>query len=188
VSQLSFADFSAATNERDEEQDTIAGNPELEPEQVWRYNLNLDYRLPNDGGVLNSRLFYYDVNDSIDRIDISTSPTNLATTNGNVGDGTVIGLNLNSSIRLGFLNMPQAVITAGLLVQDSYIDDPLIAMERKVVPFDRGNFRFGFRHDVPSQNLNYGLNYRDGIDGNRPFYDIDNVIYIGSNSNLNLFA
>ena len=188
VSQLSFADFSAATNERDEEQDTIAGNPELEPEQVWRYNLNLDYRLPNDGGVLNSRLFYYDVNDSIDRIDISTSPANLASTNGNVGDGTVYGLNLNASIRLGFLNLPQAVFTAGLLVQDSYIYAPLIAKERKVVPFDRGNFRFGFRHDVPSQNLNYGFNYRDGIDGNRPFYDIDNVIYIGSSSNLNLFA
>ncbi len=188
VSQLRFSDFSAATNERDEEQDTIAGNPELVQEQVWRYNLNLDYRLPNDGGVLNSRLFYYDVGDSIDRIDISSSPSNLATTNGNVGDGTVVGLNLNASIRLGFLNLPQAVITAGLLVQDSYIDDPLIATERKVVPFDRGNVRFGFRHDVPSQNLNYGFNYRDGIDGNRPFYDIDNVIFIGSNSNLTLFA
>lgn len=188
VSQLRFSDFSAATNERDEEQDTVAGNPELQQEQVWRYNVNLDYRLPNDGGVLNSRLFYYDVGDSIGRIDISTSATNLATTNGNVGDGTVVGLNLNASIRLGFINLPQAVITAGLLVQDSHIYAPLIAKERKVVPFDRGNIRFGFRHDVPSQNLNYGFNYRDGIDGNRPFYDIDNVIFIGSNSNLTLFA
>ncbi|PCJ19692.1 MAG: hypothetical protein COA96_16140 [SAR86 cluster bacterium] len=188
VSQLSFRDFSAAINDRDEEQDTFAGNPELEQEQVWRYNVNLDYRLPNDGGVLNSRIFYYNVGDSIDRIDVSTSPTNLATTNGNVGDGTVFGLNLNASIRLGFVNLPQAVITAGLLVQDSYIDDPLIAMERRVVPFDRGNFSVGFRHDVPSKGLNYGFNYRDGFDGNRPFYDINNVIFIGSRSNLNLFA
>ena len=58
------------------------------------------------------------------------------------------------------------------------------------MPFDRGNFRLGFRHDIPSQNFNYGLNYRDGFDGNRPFYDIDNVIFIGSGmvSNLSLFA
>ncbi|MEX0962848.1 MAG: TonB-dependent receptor [Pseudohongiellaceae bacterium] len=188
VSQLRFSDFSATANDRDETQDTIAGNPELEPEEVWRYNVNLDYRLPNDGGVLNSRLFYYDVGNSIDRIDISPSPDNLATTNGNVGDGKVLGLNLNASIRLGFLNLPQTVVTAGLLVQDSSIKDPMLQDERKVVPFDRGNVRFGFRHDVPSQNLNFGLNYRDGIDGNRPFYDINNVIYIGSNSNLNLFA
>ncbi len=188
VSQLNFSDFSAAANDRDETQDTIAGNPELEQEQVWRYNVSLDYRLPNDGGVLNSRLFYYDVGNSIDRIDISPSPTRLATTNGNVGDGKVLGLNLNASIRLGFLNLPQAVITAGLLVQDSSIYAPLIEKKRKVVPFDRGNVRFGFRHDLPSKNFNYGFNYRDGIDGNRPFYDIDNVIFIGSNSNLNLFA
>lgn len=188
VSQLRFSDFSASANDRDETQDTIAGNPELEQEEVWRYNVNLDYRLPNDGGVLNSRLFYYDVGNSIDRIDVSTSPTNLATTNGNVGDGTVYGLNLNASIRLAFLGLPQAVVTAGLTTQDSKIFAPLIGKNRKVVPFDRGNVRFGFRHDVPSRRFNYGFNYRDGIDGNRPFYDIDNVIFIGSNSNLNLFA
>lgn len=188
VSQLRFSDFSAAANDRDETQNILAGNPELEQEEVWRYNVNLDYRLPNDGGVLNSRLFYYDVGNSIDRIDVSTSPTNLATTNGNVGDGTVYGLNLNASIRLGFLNLPQAVVTAGLLVQDSKIFSSLIGKNRKVVPFDRGNFSLGFRHDVPSQNFNYGFNYRDGHDGNRPFYDINNVIFIGSNSNLSLFA
>jgi len=190
VSQLRFSDFTAAANDRDETQNILAGNPELEQEQVWRYNVNLDYRLPNDGGVLNSRLFYYDVGNSIDRIDVSASKANLATTNGNVGDGTVYGLNLNASIRLGFLNLPQAVVTGGLLVQDSKIFSPLIGKNRKVVPFDRGNVRIGFRHDVPAQNFNYGFNYRDGIDGNRPFYDIDNVIWIGSGmfSNLSLFA
>ncbi|MEZ5490159.1 MAG: hypothetical protein R3F50_07550 [Gammaproteobacteria bacterium] len=188
VSQLRFSDFSAATNDRDEDQDTLAGNPELVPEESWRYDLNIDYRLPADGGVLNTRLFYYDISNVIDRIDISSSPGRLATTNGNVGDGTVYGLNINASLRLGIINLPQAVLTAGLLVQDSFIDDPMIAMERKVVPYDRGRVSLGFRHDIPSINLNYGFNYFDGIDGNRPFFDIDNVIYIGSNSNLNLFV
>ncbi|PCH58969.1 MAG: hypothetical protein COC19_07975, partial [SAR86 cluster bacterium] len=143
VSQLSFADFSAATNNRDEDQDTIAGNPELEPEQSWRYNLNLDYRLPNDGGVLNSRLFYIDVEDSIGKIDISPSQDVLRTTNGNVGSGEVLGLSLDASIRFGFIGLPEAVMSAGLLVQDSSIDDPLIGFERKVVPYDRGSFSLG---------------------------------------------
>ena len=57
VSQLSFADFSASTNLMDEDQDTIAGNPELVQEESWRYNVNLDYRLPNDGGVLTYGFF-----------------------------------------------------------------------------------------------------------------------------------
>lgn len=188
VAQLRFSDFSAATNNQDEDQDTIAGNPELVQEESWRYNMNLDYRLPNDGGVLSSRLFFYDIDENIGRIDISHLSSGLSTTNGNVGSGTVLGLNLNASIRFGFLGMPSALMTAGLLVQESLIDDPLIARERKVVPYDRGSFNFGFRHDVSNRGLNYGFNYRDGIDGNRPFWDINNVLFIGSRSNLTVFV
>ncbi|MCH8175387.1 MAG: TonB-dependent receptor plug domain-containing protein [Proteobacteria bacterium] len=187
VSQLSFADFSAAINERDEDQDTIAGNPQLEPEESWRYTLRLDYRLPDDGGVLNARLFYYEIENVNGRIDISQQADPLESSNGNVGTGSVLGLNLNASIRFGFIGLPQALLTAGLLVQDSAVHDPLIGFERKVVPFDRGSFRLGFRHDVPTLGLNYGFDYDDRIDGNRTLFDINNVLYLGSGSNLTLF-
>jgi outer membrane receptor for ferrienterochelin and colicins len=185
VSQLSFADFSAGINAQDDDQDTVAGNPELEQEETWRYNINLDYRLPNDGGVLNSRFFYYDVSQSIGKIDISPDPQHLTSTNGNVGDGKVFGLYLNASIRLGFINLPQAVITAGLNLEDAYLYDPLIGKKRTIIPFDRGAIRLGFRHDIPTQNLSYGLNYQDGIGGmggtggNRVRYDIDSVQFFG---------
>ena len=188
VSQLSFGDFSRNTNQQDEDKDTIAGNPELKQRQSWRYTANFDYRLPNDGGVLNSRLFYYDFDGDIGRIDVSKSLTELESTNGNVGDGKVLGLNLDASIRLGVLGLPQALLTGGVLFQKAEISDPLIAKKRRVVPYDRGNIRLGFRHDVSRWNLNYGFNYRDGIDGNRPFWDIDNVLFIGSPSNLMVFV
>ena len=188
VSQLGFADFSANTNERDEDQDTIAGNPELEQEQSWQYSMNLDYRLPNDGGVLSSRLFYFDVANSIGRIELHTPDARLAATNGNVGDGSVLGFNFDASVRFGFLGLPQALATFGLLLQDSAIDDPLIGFERKVVPYDRGSFRIGFRHDVSRLGLNYGFSYRDRIDGNRTLFDIDNVLYLGSQSDLTVFV
>ena len=188
VTQLGFADFSANTNQRDEDQDTIAGNPELEQEQIWQYRLNLDYRLPNDGGVLSSRLFYNDVGNSIGRIELSTPGPGLAATNGNVGDGSVLGFNFDASIRFGFVGMPQALATFGLLLQDSAIDDPLIGFERKVVPFDRGSFNIGFRHDVSGLGLNYGFNYRDRIGGNRTLFDVDNVLYLGAASDLTAFV
>ena len=188
VSQLSFGDFSRNTNQQDEDKDTIAGNPELEQRQSWRYTANFDYRLPDDGGVLNSRLFYYDFDGDIGRIDVSKSLTELESANGNVGDGKVLGLNLDASIRLGVLGLPQALLTGGVLFQKAEISDPLIAKKRRVVPYDRGNIRLGFRHDVSRWNLNYGFNYRDGIDGNRPFWDIDNVLFIGSPSNLMVFV
>jgi outer membrane receptor for ferrienterochelin and colicins len=197
VSQLSFRDFSAGVNQQDDDQNTVAGNPELEQEETWRYNINLDYRLPNDGGVLNSRFFYYDVGNSIGKIDISPDPNNLLSTNGNVGDGKVFALYLNASIRLGFLNLPQAVITAGLNLEDAYLYDPLIGKKRTIIPFDRGGYRFGYRQDIPEWNLSFGLNYADGIGnmggtgGNRVQYDIDNVLFYGSGKirpNLTLFA
>lgn len=187
VSQLSFADFAATANNRDEDQNTFIGNPELEQEESWQYSFNLDYRLPNDGGVLNSRLFYYDVDKSIGRIDISLSPTLLESTNGNVGRGKIVGLNLDASLRFGFIGFPQALLTAGLLVQNSRIPDPLIESVRKVVPFDRGSWRVGFRQDVARYALSYGINYTDRFDGNRTIWDIDNVLFIGSSSNLTAF-
>jgi hypothetical protein len=91
----------------------VAGNPELAQEESWRYNVNLDYRLPNDGGVLSSRFFYFDNRNAIGKIDVSPNPQTLVSTNGNVGDGKIFGLYLNASIRLGFLNLPQAVIRRG---------------------------------------------------------------------------
>ena len=197
VSQLSFRDFSAGINQQDDDQDTVAGNPELEQEEVWRYNINLDYRLPNDGGVLNSRFFYYDVGNSIGKIDISPDSENLISTNGNVGDGKIFGLYLNASIRLGFLNIPQALVTAGINLEDAYIYDPLIGKKRTVIPFDRGAIRLGYRHDIPELSLSYGMNYQDGIGGmggtggNRVQYDIDNVIFYSSGKvrpNLSFFA
>ena len=197
VSQLSFRDFSAGVNPQDDDQNTVAGNPELEQEQTWRYNVNLDYRLPNDGGVLNSRFFYYDVRDSIGKVDISPDPQNLLSANGNVGDGKVFGLYLNASIRLGFLNLPQAVITVGLNLEDAYIYDPLIAKKRTIIPFDRGGFRLGYRQDIPERNLSFGLNYQEGFGemggtgGNRVQYDIDNVVFYNGGKmqpNLTFFA
>lgn len=197
VSQLSFRDFSAGVNPQDDDQNTVAGNPELEQEQTWRYNVNLDYRLPNDGGVLNSRFFYYDVRDSIGKVDISPGPKNLLSANGNVGDGKVFGLYLNASIRLSFLNLPQGVITAGLNLEDAYIYDPLITKKRTIIPFDRGGFRLGYRQDIPEKNLSFGLNYQEGFGemggtgGNRVQYDIDNVVFYSGGKmqpNLTFFA
>ncbi|MEX0619317.1 MAG: TonB-dependent receptor [Pseudohongiellaceae bacterium] len=188
VSQLNFADFVAATETRDDDQDVIGGNAELVQEESWQYNLNLEYRLPSDAGLLNANVYYYDIENVIGRIDVSTGPDRLQTVNGNAGDGKVLGLNVYGSVRLGFINLPQALVTGGVNVRDSAIDDPLIGFERRVVPYDRGNFRLGFRHDVVSRGLNYGFNYRDGIDGNRPFWDIDKVQFLASNSDLTVFA
>ncbi|GJM14201.1 MAG: hypothetical protein DHS20C12_26040 [Pseudohongiella sp.] len=174
VSQLSFRDFSRNTNDRDDDQDTRVGNPLLEPEESIRAEVGLDYRLPNDGGAINARYFYYDFDNKIGLIDVSPSPTDLQSTNGNVGPGQAYGLILNTSLRLGVINLPSALLTAVLTLQESeFDDDPFTPREHGFVPFDRGGLRLGFRHDVTSQNISYGANWLLLIKDGRRGFDID---------------
>ena len=174
VSQLSFGDFSQNTNNNDDDQDTFAGNPSLEPEESLRAEFGLDYRLPNDGGAINARYFYYDFDNKIGKIDISPSIDNLQSTNGNVGPGQAYGLILNTSIRLGFLNLPSALLTGVLTLQESeFDDDPFTPREHGFAPFDRGGLRLGYRHDVTSLNLSYGFNWLLLIKDGRRGFDVD---------------
>lgn len=174
VSQLSFGDFSRNTNDRDDDQDTFSGNPLLEPEESIRAEFGLDYRLPNDGGAINARYFYYDFDNKIGRIDASPSPTDLQSTNGNVGPGQAYGLILNTSLRLGIINLPSALLTAVLTLQESeFDDDPFTPREHGFAPFDRGGLRLGYRHDVTSQNLSYGFDWLLLIKDGRRGFDID---------------
>ena len=174
VSQLSFADFSESSKEDDDEQDTQAGNPQLEPEESTQLDLSMDYRLPNDGGTLNGRVFYYRFDNKIGRIDISRSPTQLASTNGNVSPANAYGLSLNSSLRLARFGMPRALLTTGVSVQRAYYtDNPFVPHRIRFFPYDRGGLNLGFRNDVPSQSLNYGINFFDRFDGNRYNYEND---------------
>jgi outer membrane receptor protein involved in Fe transport len=189
VSQLSFSDFSATSDNSDDDQDTILGNPDIRQEQTWRYELNLEYRLPNNVGVLNSQLYYRDVTDAIDRIDVSPSPDDLQSARGNIGDGRRYGINLDASTQLAYLGLPTALLSVRFSVNDSQIDDPFLGVERR---FDRSRrwwARSEFRHDVNRFNLSYGFNYatqaREGSNYSQiDIFDIEREI---PEYSLNLF-
>lgn len=190
ISQLSFSDFSAATDNSDDDQDTIAGNPNIRQEQTWRYDLNLEYRLPNNIGVLNSRFYYRDVADVIDRIDVSPTLDNLQSARGNIGDGTRYGLNLDASTQLSYLGLPNALLTVRLGINESELLDPFLGIERRFNWSSRWNGRTEFRHDVNKYNLSYGFNYstqaREGSNYNRiDVFDMEREI---PDYNLNLFV
>ncbi|HJO12600.1 MAG TPA: TonB-dependent receptor, partial [Gammaproteobacteria bacterium] len=175
VAQLSFGDFttSAQTNRgSDDDQNQLEGNPDLVQEQSWRYEANLEYRLPNDSGVINTNLFYHELEDVIGKVDVSTVEDVLSA-NGNIGDAERYGLKIDSSLRLGFLGQPNMLLTTGLNLEDSEITDPFTGMKRRLSRRGRGNLSIGLRHDIPSRNMNWGFNVNDGFDGANINYDID---------------
>lgn len=169
VSQLSFGSFAATTNEQDRDLDAIAGNPELVPRTEWRYEAALEYRLPNDLGVLSSNVFYSDIDDYIGRINATVDPDSPLSATGNVGPAKQWGSFNRASSRLNFLDLPDAIVSLTVGIFDSEIVDPFL--NTKVRTGGRGFANFEFRHDVTDLGLSYGLGYNHGFyDG---FKDID---------------
>ncbi len=175
VNQLTFNDFVAASDETDEDSNVQAGNANLRQDWYWNYEISSEYRLPNDVGVVSGRLYYEDWRDAIERLDVTVDEDNLLSANGNIGDGEKYGIDINSSIRMRMINMPNLLISASLNAEDSKITDPFLGIERRMLGSFRGRNNLGFRHDIPNWNLNYGVNWNNLWDGNRSRYDIDDI-------------
>lgn len=188
VQQLSFSDFVAASDNQDNDANTQAGNANLKQEQVYVTRLGFEYRLANDVGVIGGEVRHMKHVDIIDRIDVSTSPTNLVSTNGNIGDGYMSILNLNASVRMSIIDMPNLLVTTNFNVQDAEVEDPFLGIDRRFTNWNRGRLSLGFRHDIPSLSLNYGMSWNNRFDGNMVRYDIDDIEYTAGDPQLDAFV
>lgn len=179
VSQLSFSSFAATTDEDDRDRDANAGNPELEPETSWNYSAALEYRLPNDAGVLSTNANYEEVDNYIGRINATVDPDEPLSATGNVGPAKRWGMFNRASVRLNQFNLPNAIVSATVGIFDSEIIDPFL--QRKVRIGGRGFANLGFRQDITNLGLSYGFDYRYPFYDGR--YDID-IVTITRNDGL----
>ena len=177
VQQLTFNDFVAATDDQDLDSDVVAGNADLRQEWYWNYEVNAEYRLPNDIGVVSGRLYYEDWHDRIERMDVTVNENQLLSANGNIGDGEKYGLEVRGSVRMRMIDMPNLLVTATQEMEDSKIKDPFLGIDRRMLSSWRGRNTLGFRHDLPNLSLNYGLDWFNMFDGSRIKYDIDDIEY-----------
>ena len=173
IQQLSFSDFSASADYNDDDQNTQAGNPDIRQEQSWRYELNLEMRLPENLGVVNSQLWYRDLQDVIERVDVSPGPDLLRSARGNIGNGKRYGLNLDVATRLPMLGLPNAMLTTGIRLRDSEIIDPFLGQKRRQPGSERWSTNVGFRNDMVEQGLTYGMFYSHSSNGGSGRTEID---------------
>ena len=178
VGQLDFEDFVAEVDRNDDEIDL--GNPDLEPETSWDFEVGAERRLADNKGLVNGRVFYRRVNDVSDRIpfgDFDTQP-------GNIGSGSHYGFELESSLRLAQFNLIDAVLGASYLWQDSSVTDAFTGQKRDFALQGEHELSINFRHDIKAWGLSYDIEFSN--DGPRLLSEFDRLRRGNPRSNLKL--
>ena len=186
VSQLPFSLFAATTNEEDRDRDVLAGNPEIEPQTAWSYDIEVEYRLPNDAGVLSSSITYTDFDNYIGRVNATIDPNEPLSANGNIGPAKRWDWSGRASLRLNYFNLPDAVMTAELDLSDSEITDPFLGTRQRFG--GRGSASLEFRHDITDLGLSYGIDYRYPFHGGFDNIDIVTITRDDAARRLNAFV
>lgn len=151
VQQLDFENFVAAYDFDDDQ--VRAGNPDLVPEEAWEYEIAVNQRLPEDGGSVDIRLFWHDIDNLIDRI--AATPTR--SSRGNLDGARRYGGELAADLRLSWLNLPDAVVNARYLYEKAEVIDPLTGELRNFTGDAQYEWALGFRHDMAAPRVSYGM-------------------------------
>jgi outer membrane receptor protein involved in Fe transport len=168
ISQLDFNNFVPKFNVVDSRID--AGNPLLQPERTWSYELGYEQRVGGNTGLVELRWYYDDLTGAIDKVPLRDA-LGLYSASGNIAAAHRTGAELKSSLRLGALHLPDALLSVRYQYQHSALRDPFTGVQRRVGN-DRGNnFEVSFRHDLKRHGTSYGFTYRD-TGGNIVFSDL----------------
>ncbi|MGC4028848.1 MAG: TonB-dependent receptor [Steroidobacteraceae bacterium] len=159
IGQLDFNNFVPRLNFSDNI--IIAGNPALEPQKTWIYELGHEWRLPGDAGLIETRVFYNDITDVVDKAPMQIAPGRIVAVQGNIPSATGYGGEVKSSIRLGFIRMPDALLSLRYMAESSKSEDPFTG-ERRRRTNDRGyEFEVNYRQYVRSIGASFGFTYSD---------------------------
>jgi outer membrane receptor for ferrienterochelin and colicins len=155
ISQLDFNLFVPRFDFVDNEIDP--GNPGIEPEKTWTYEAGYEHRLPNDGGLVEARVFYKDITDAIDKILLFDGLGRPFSADGNISEATLYGAEIKASLRLAPI-VPDALLSLRYAIQDSETTDPFTGENRRLKSDAGENYDISFRQDL-TNGISYGFTY-----------------------------
>ena len=152
VGQINFDNFISSYDQFEE---TIrAGNPDLRPETSWKFKLEHEWRLPNDGGVITLKGSAREIDGPVDRL-----PIDGYAGIGNLGSGERTKATIDGSIRINKLLQGGVFRFSGYL-QSTEVIDPVTNIKRDFSWYKRWQTMIGLRQDVPGGKYSWGLTYR----------------------------
>ena len=144
------------------EDDDLLGNPNLEPENAYGFDIGYERRI-GTSGVFGANFFYRSVDDVIEFVNTgiegSEGPGSTVYQPQNVGDGDVYGIEFDLSMSLTALGLENTGVFASYSVLDSEIDDFL--GDRRFNDQSDFVFNVGFIHSIPSLQAAFGITYRE---------------------------
>jgi len=179
VSQLRFDTFVTSFDAQNDE--LKVGNTNLRPTQIWEFSLAYEHRLADDAGSLEGNLFYHYRKDHQTRVDFTEyvdlngnpigvdqffalppseqlrDDTDFTPSQGNINSAYLYGVDLKSNLRMGFVGVPEAVLTLGYRFEKRKSIDQFTQMLRNFARHSDHNFNFNFRHDVTKWRIAYGF-------------------------------
>ena len=151
VGQIDFRDFITDVDTDDDE--ILPGNPNLEPERSWDFELGYEHRLARQAGLLSARAFYRRVNEVADLIPFGPFDSQP----GNIGSGDRYGVELETSLRLANLGLIDATLNGSVTFQGSNVTDPFTGESRRFRGDEPIEFRLTGQHDIARWDTRWGF-------------------------------
>lgn len=151
-----------ANSDSPEDDDETFGNPNLEQETAWGYDIGYEHRIGRRG-VIGFNYFHRDVENLISLINTGVStgvPGAFEYTFDNTGDGEVSGWEVDVSTPLDFIGLPNTGFFANYTELDSERTEPLTGLTARFNAQPEYVYNYGVTHNIESWNTSVGFSYR----------------------------
>ena len=139
----------------------LLGNPELDPETAWGFDLGYERRLGRDG-VFGANFFYRNITDLIEvastGVEGSEGEGTLVLQPRNTGDGEVWGIEFDLSTPLTVFGLENTGVFLNYSWLDSEIED--VFGRRQFNSQSDYVANAGFIHEIPSWGASFGMTWR----------------------------
>lgn len=192
VSQLRFDTFVTSYDAQNDE--LRVGNTALRPTQTWEFVSVYEHRLPNDAGSFEGSVYYHYRKDHQTRVDFTEyhdfggnpigaeeffnlppdmnlrDEIDFTSSQGNIDSADIYGVSIKSNLRLGFVGVPEAVLTIGYRFEKRKSLDQFTQQMRDFARHSDHAMNVNFRHDVTKWGFAYGFDF--GVRSDWANYDM----------------
>ncbi|MDB5424208.1 MAG: hypothetical protein JWQ29_1624 [Phenylobacterium sp.] len=153
VGQLNFDDF-VATSKLTTASGVTAGNPNLNPQQAWVAEAELEQRFWGAGSVVltarHSRL--------TDAVDRGLDPSGTFDAPTNIGSGTKDELALTATVPFARWGLKGLEVKGDVTRRWSSVTDPTTRRKREISGLHPVDWNLSFSYDMPAQRFRWGAN------------------------------